>query len=123
MAGHLGVNVDVAATVFRKGEYPIIDLALDIFNVSDVGTLTRTPNFRERLLNELKGAKVVTTHRGDANKQRFRIGRFSPEGADKLVFIRPGGAAKTVCQYFLEQYNYKLRYPYLPCALKVESLL
>ncbi|KAJ3300746.1 hypothetical protein HK104_006045 [Borealophlyctis nickersoniae] len=118
MAGHLGVNVDVAATVFRKGDYHVLDLAMDIFNVSDVVALARAPQFRERLLMELKGAKVVTTHRGDKDKQRFRVGRLSPEGADKYMFMDADGATKTVAQYFAEQYNYKLKFPFLPCALK-----
>ncbi|KAJ3034410.1 Protein argonaute 10, partial [Rhizophlyctis rosea] len=112
-AGHLGVNVDIAATVFQKGEMDLLDLAQEVLKVGDVAAITRVPHYIKRLEQEFKEAKVVTTHRGEAQKRRFRIKKIGPLDANHHMF-EVKGVKVSVAQYFLEQYGIKLRFPFLP---------
>lgn len=118
-AGHLGVNVDVAATVFRQGEVALLDLIKDSLRVRDISELARIPptSLRQRLNSDFKGASVVTTHRGDL-KQRFNIGSIGKDTCDTFTFD-VNGKKMSVTQYFLHQYNVKINYPFLPVVLKV----
>ncbi|KAI8818718.1 Piwi domain-containing protein [Fimicolochytrium jonesii] len=122
MAGHLGVNVDVAATVFRQGEVSLLELLQNAFRARDMNDLQALIKnigpvaLRSKLTSEFKGANVVTTHRPDM-KQRFNIGSFSRDSADTYLF-EVGGKKVSVAQYFQSQYNMKLQYPFLPVALK-----
>ncbi|KAL2917525.1 hypothetical protein HK105_202806 [Polyrhizophydium stewartii] len=118
MAGHLGINVDVASTVFRKGEISVIDYALEVLGVGSPDELMRLPRLYERLNAELKGVNVVTIHRGD-QRQRFKISKLSRESARDFVFdSKDGSGKKSVEQYFARDLNVKLRFPNLPLALK-----
>ncbi|KAJ3020417.1 hypothetical protein HKX48_000825 [Thoreauomyces humboldtii] len=121
MAGHLGVNVDVAATVFRQGNLSLIDLACQALRVRDVNDLARMPPaaLRARLASELRGANVVTTHRADM-KQRFNIGTVSKDTSDTSMFDY-NGRKVSVTTYFLQQYNIKINYPFLPLVLKANG--
>ncbi|KNC96140.1 uncharacterized protein SPPG_08528 [Spizellomyces punctatus DAOM BR117] len=118
MAGHLGINVDVAATVFRRGEVPFLDIVAEVLNVRDVAELTRIPilSLRARMSSEFKDAVVVTTHRGDL-KQRFKIGSISRQSADEYTFD-VDGRKMSIAEYFLKQYNLRLKYPKLPVVVK-----
>ncbi|TPX71401.1 hypothetical protein SpCBS45565_g01159 [Spizellomyces sp. 'palustris'] len=122
MAEHLGVNIDVAATVFRQGGVSLLDLILQHFRCSDVDALvaqmhkTGAANFRSKLSAAFKGANVFTTHRAEL-KQRFNIGSFSKESADQYTF-KMDGKDMSVTKYFHTQYNIKLQYPSLPVVLK-----
>ncbi|TPX56274.1 hypothetical protein PhCBS80983_g04652 [Powellomyces hirtus] len=121
MAGHLGVNVDVAATVFRQGGVSLLDLAKNALRVRDISELARIPPaaLRGRLNSEFKGANVVTTHRADM-KQRFNIGTISRESADSCMFEFKGKKV-SVAEYFMSQYNIKINYPFLPLVLKANG--
>ncbi|KAI9101129.1 Piwi domain-containing protein [Phlyctochytrium arcticum] len=118
MAGHLGVNIDVAATVFRQGGIDLLDLAAEVLRAPNVDALSRmTPNaLRAKLVTEFKGANVCTTHRGDM-KMRFKIGSFSREDANNY-FFEVDGVRKSLAQYFKDQYNITLKYPNFPVVLK-----
>ncbi|KAJ3148183.1 hypothetical protein HDU86_007531 [Geranomyces michiganensis] len=118
MAGHLGVNVDVAATVFRQGGVTLIELAKTMMRVPNAAELAKIPYpvLRSRLQAQFKGANVVTTHRADL-RQRFSIGSFSRETADSCMFEYKGKQT-SVTQYFKAHYNLKLQYPFLPLVLK-----
>ncbi|KAJ3169190.1 hypothetical protein HDU88_000986 [Geranomyces variabilis] len=118
MAGHLGVNVDVAATVFRQGGVTLLELAKTMMRVPTAAELAKIPYpvLRSRLQAQFKGANVVTTHRADL-KQRFSIGSFSRETADSCMFDYKGKQT-SVTQYFKAHYNLKIQYPFLPLVLK-----
>ena len=81
--------------------------------------LARRGNIRARLGRELKDVNVVTTHRGDI-RQRFRIGDLSDVPASEYYFDMDG---QEICivDYFFKQYNYRLKYPWLPVVLKVSE--
>jgi eukaryotic translation initiation factor 2C len=53
MAGHLGINVDIASTVFRKGAISLIDYILEVGGVRDVNDISRMR--KEELLKVVKG--------------------------------------------------------------------
>jgi eukaryotic translation initiation factor 2C len=114
MAGHLGINIDLASTVFRMGGISALDYVSQVCNkrVEDIGTLSR-----DRLSKALKGVNCITTHRGDS-KVRFKIAKLSDKNSDTLVFADKDGAKVSVAEYFLKEYNYKIRFPKLPLALK-----
>ena len=117
MAGHLGINVDLACAVFRKGDIPLMDLALEITGARNMDDLARRGNLRSRLFKEFKDVNVVTTHRGDM-RQRFRIGDLSEVPASEY-FFEMDGERISIGEYYLKQYNYRLQYPWLPVILKV----
>ncbi|KAJ3182043.1 hypothetical protein HDU87_000383 [Geranomyces variabilis] len=121
MAGHLGVNVDVAATVFRQGGVTLLELTKTMMRVPNVAELAKIPYpvLRSRLQAQFKGANVVTTHRADL-KQRFSIGSFSRETADSCMFDY-NGKPTSVTQYFKLHYNLKIQYPFLPLVLKTNG--
>jgi eukaryotic translation initiation factor 2C len=117
MAGHLGINVDIACAVFRKGGIPLMDLALEVTGARNMDDLARRGNLLGRLGKEFKDVNVVTTHRGDM-RQRFRIGGVSEVPASEYYFEMDGERI-SIGEYFLKQYNYRLQYPWLPVVLKV----
>ncbi|KAI8822400.1 Piwi domain-containing protein [Fimicolochytrium jonesii] len=125
MAGHLGVNVDVAATVFRQGEVTLLELLKNALKCRDFDEMADkiremgTPAVRQRLTSDFKGANVVTTHRSDM-KQRFNIGSISRDTADTYMFD-VNGVKMSVTEYFFSQYRITLNYPYLPLALKANG--
>ncbi|RKO88986.1 Piwi domain-containing protein [Blyttiomyces helicus] len=121
MAGHLGVNVDVAATVFRKGEISLVELACEILGCRNPADIIRVPRYRERIATEIKDARVVTTHRGDAQKQRFRVGKVSQQNAQQYTFSNADGVETNIAAYFEQQYGVRLQFPFLPCVTKVNG--
>ncbi|KAI8906430.1 Piwi domain-containing protein [Gorgonomyces haynaldii] len=117
MAGHLGVNVDVAATCFRQGGMSVLDYACDMLDARDVQDLSRMSNLKRRLLSVLNGVSVVTMH-SNTIKQRFRLNALSNESADSHFFEDKEGNRLNVTQYFEKAYGIRLKYPFLPLALK-----
>ncbi|KAI8914093.1 hypothetical protein BC831DRAFT_179551 [Entophlyctis helioformis] len=118
MAGHLGINIDVASTVFRKGEISVIDYLMELFEINNPEDIVRIPRYQEKISVELKGVNVVTIHRGD-QKQRFKIGKVSRESAREFKFaLKDGSGNISVEDYFRRDLNVKLKFPNLPLALK-----
>ena len=117
MAGHLGVNIDIAASVFRKGNVPLTEAVVEMTGSRSLEDMSRRGRLRERLAKELKGISVVTTHRGDM-RQRFRIGSVSELAAADYTF-EIDGAKMSMVEYFEKQYNYRVKYPWLPVIMKV----
>ena len=113
------MNIDVAASVFRQGNIPLPDLAMQIMGARDMSDLSRRGRLKERLQSELKGVSVVTTHRGDMH-QRFKIASLSPVAASEYTFEMQGKTISIV-QYFAQQYQYRVKYPWLPVVLKANG--
>ncbi|CAL4108306.1 unnamed protein product, partial [Meganyctiphanes norvegica] len=109
--GSLLLNVDVAHAEFYK-EQPIIDFIKENLHIR-----TGVPNdilkdtHRKKIEKELSGIKVRATH---AQPRTYRVNKVLPKGADTLTFTKDG-ANITVQQYFLEEFDKKLRYPKLNC--------
>ncbi|EGF76744.1 hypothetical protein BATDEDRAFT_92312 [Batrachochytrium dendrobatidis JAM81] len=120
MAGHLGINIDVASTVFRKGEISAIDYCLETLGLRDMDQLSRLPRLSERINGVLKGVSVVTIHRGD-QRQRFKIGRISRESAREFKFANKEGGGQMSVESYFKDMNVNLRYPTLPLALKANG--
>jgi eukaryotic translation initiation factor 2C len=115
-AGHLGINIDVASTVFRKGGMTAIDYLIEVCDLRDVSGINNAP--ADVINRAIKGVNVVTTHRGD-QKQRFRVSKLSRETAHSMKFEDKDKKTISVAEYFETEYQVKLRYPHLPLALKV----
>ncbi|KAI8055964.1 ribonuclease H-like domain-containing protein [Syncephalis plumigaleata] len=61
--------------------------------------------------------KVHVTHR-QGIKPRCIIDKLTPKGASDTVFnVGETGQTTNVAAYFAKQYNYRLRYPQLPCIV------
>ncbi|KAJ3275401.1 hypothetical protein HDV01_000693 [Terramyces sp. JEL0728] len=114
MAGHLGINIDIAATVFRKGNMPLLDYLMEVLNCRNENDLARIPS--QQLDKACRGVNCITTHRGD-QKQRFSIKRLSKDSALSMRFEKDGKQI-SVADYFQDEFNLRLRYPNLPLALK-----
>ncbi|CEP19097.1 hypothetical protein [Parasitella parasitica] len=113
-AGRLFVNVDVSATaVYESG--PVPDIVVKIINKHHIDELRNgiQPRDIQLITRLLKARTIQVNHRGERN------GFFKITGiglaADKLKFTNEEGVEQTVASYFVERYNKRLRYPFLPC--------
>jgi eukaryotic translation initiation factor 2C len=116
MAGHLGVNIDIAASVFLRGGMTLIDYVLEITGARNISEFEGPK--KDRLIRDLKGIMVRTTHRGDM-KQRFKIASVSSLPAKDVFFEDSNGKSVSIVDYFRDVYQIKVRYPYLPVIYKV----
>jgi eukaryotic translation initiation factor 2C len=95
---------------------PLVELVCELLGARSVDDLGRRGRLRDRISKELKGVSVTTTHRGDL-KQRFRIGSVSEQSTAEYSFEMDGKRI-TMADYFKNQYNLKLKYPWLPVVFK-----
>jgi eukaryotic translation initiation factor 2C len=118
MAGHLGINIDLASTVFRAGGISLIDYIIKVVGCRGPSEIS---SIKFDVLNKaLKGINVTTTHRGDA-KQRFKLSKLSKDTANTCKFEGKDKKMISVAQYFEREYNYRLKFPNLPLALKANG--
>lgn len=121
MSGHLGINVDIASTVFRKGSISVIDYLFELLGCRNIQDLERLPRLHLRIKEVLKGVSVVTTHRGD-QKVRFKVAIVNEETPNSKRFEdRDSGKEMSISDYFKSQYNISLKYPNLPLAFKANG--
>jgi eukaryotic translation initiation factor 2C len=116
MAGHLGVNIDIAASVFLRGGISLIDYVLEVTGARNISEFEGPK--RDRLIRDLKGIMVRTTHRGDM-KQRFKIASISTLPAKDVTFEDGNGKMISIVDYFRDVYQIQVKYPYLPVVYKV----
>ncbi|KAF9117006.1 hypothetical protein BGX27_007060 [Mortierella sp. AM989] len=109
------INIDTTATTFVKGGN-----AETIFSqVLNSSNLNRQldPYDISKVERVLKGC-VFTVDRGSVQK-RFKVTRLSEKGADRTMFDLTNNDGRTstisVEEYFIRQYDRRLRYPSLPC--------
>ncbi|OLY79469.1 Protein argonaute 10 [Smittium mucronatum] len=116
----LFINMEIANTCF------LMDGQLIEFISVSLGR-NKTANFSElfdrdgftKVSSLIKGIIVSTSHR-DNKTDRFRVSGISKKPAKDIMFeaelIEGKGAVKmNVPAYFVKKYNYKLKYPNLPC--------
>lgn len=125
MAGHLGINVDIASTVMRKGGITLIDYILEVKKLRSPNDIGRIP--ASDLNKLLKSINVCTTHRGD-QKQRFKIARVGKDTSNSLKFEYKAskddpspGETISIAKYYQKVYNLRLQYPDLPLVLKANG--
>lgn len=115
-AGHLGVNVDIAATVFRRGNAKLLDLILETLKVETPNDLLKIRDLPAKISASFKGSNLVMTHI-PGKKIRFKASGFSRDNADQFTFDGPNGKVN-VTSYFKSTYGITLNYPNLPLILK-----
>ncbi|KAI9206024.1 Piwi domain-containing protein [Polychytrium aggregatum] len=118
LSGHLGINIDVAAAVFRTGGRNLVDLATELMGCGSPQEIPRVRDFLKLLRELFKNAKVQICHRGDTVR-RYRIKDFLRQTPKEYTFTADadGKQVKTnIQEYFKKQYNYTIQYPYLPCV-------
>lgn len=121
MAGHLGINIDLASCVFRKGGISALDFLCEVLQVRDANELARIPRINQRINEELKGVNVVTNHRADA-RVRFKVAKITNDTAENYMFtLEDKSKPINVVEYFRTQYKINLKYPKLPIAWKANG--
>ena len=108
------INIDKTSGAFVK-PMPLLDFILDLTDTDDVNKALDKKN-RQRIADHISNLLIQTTHMKFKKRQRI-ISR------PKLVFLESArdemfdkdGKKMSVEQYFLQQYNCKLRFPMIPC--------
>ncbi len=117
LSGHLGINIDIASTVFRKGGISVLEYLQDTLNCRNVDDISKMS--RKSIEQALFQVNVVTTHRGDL-KQRFRVAKIG-ESAASYKFTGNDGKETSVAEYFKKELKITVRYPNLPLVFKANK--
>ncbi len=60
-------------------------------------------------------AQVVSTHRSDYQRN-YRVTGLTRENCEDIRFVDADGKTTSIVAYFQKTYNYRIRYPKMPCA-------
>ncbi|KAI9599313.1 Piwi domain-containing protein [Syncephalis fuscata] len=114
----LMLNIDTATSAFyRQGS--LIQFVADALYVNGPERIASRLNNNsiKELERHLKGLKVHVTHR-QGFKPRYGIQKLTRKSAEDTVFtIADTGERINVANYFQTRYNYRLRFPQLPCIV------
>eukprot|EP00794_Sanderia_malayensis_P004420 gene4420-5010_t len=111
------INLDISSSAFYKTQ-PVLDLLCKIVQ-EDFKKKKRQLRDHERVkfLKEIKGLKIQITHLGKV-KRKYRVTGVTllSTGCQTFKMENDGLVSDViVASYFLERYNFKLKYPNLPC--------
>ncbi|GBB93582.1 hypothetical protein RclHR1_00220016 [Rhizophagus clarus] len=115
--GRMMINIDLSATAFYE-HGSLIHIVTKILGRRSPDDLQRGISDRDRLKIErtIKGLKIRDNHRS-GNNRKFKIEKLTPTSASQTMFDRGDGSSVDVKTYFLETYNKRLLYPFLPCLI------
>lgn len=110
------INIDVSATAVHESG-PLPEITAKILNKRSLDELRGGIPLRDlvMLTRLLKGRSIQVVHRG-VRKFTYKITNLAAP-ANELSFTDAEGATKTVADYFVERYNKRLNYPFLPCVV------
>jgi hypothetical protein len=111
--GRLLLNVDTTSTCFYKSG-SLLDLVLDVLGVSR----QRLPpalghSERSRVERTIRGLFVKTTH---GTMRKYRVIGLCDTNAETTLFTGKDERLHSVIEYFMQTYNLRIQYPYLPCV-------
>lgn len=109
----LMLNVDTAATTMVQAG-PLHKLICERLEIRDLTQVTRS--HYNKLRGAVRGLKVQTTHCPRLASRQYRITGLAKVSAIDDCFTTREGVETNVVQYFQTAYNYKIRYPRLPCV-------
>lgn len=126
--GKMLLNVDQAVSVMHE-RGSLINLCVKFLNLRDPSDLNNlSPQNQRKLARTVKGLRVRMVHRGERGlNKEFKIKNITSEGANKIFFDQfvdnPDKETKkiNVAVYFEERYNYRLKYPNLPCVIVLKD--
>jgi eukaryotic translation initiation factor 2C len=113
------LNIDVSATAFYKAQ-PILNFMCEVLDMRDICEQRKplTDSQRVKFTKEIRGLKVEITHCGHM-RRKYRVCNVTRRPAQFQTFPQQLDSGQTVettvAKYFLEKYQMKLRFPYLPC--------
>ncbi|KFM56905.1 Protein argonaute-1, partial [Stegodyphus mimosarum] len=111
------LNIDVSATAFYKS-LPVVDFLAEVIEAKEPLTKPILDSQRVKFTKEIKGLKIEITHCGTM-RRKYRVCNVTRRSAQMQAFplqLDSGQTVEcTVAQYFLDKYQLKLRYPFLPC--------
>ncbi|KAF8933946.1 Eukaryotic translation initiation factor 2C [Haplosporangium bisporale] len=119
--GKLFANIDIASAAFIKGgnAAAVIPEVVGARRAEEIPRTGLRHKDIDRVRRLLKGCNFTVTHRGAEFKKRFKIDSISVKPAENISFEQTlnNGSKKeiTIPQYYMTAYNYRLRYPHLPC--------
>ncbi|CAG8473234.1 3079_t:CDS:10 [Ambispora leptoticha] len=107
------INFDTVATAFYQSEN-VATLFAKLLGCQRVEELRGniSPQDRSKLERSLRRLKFRVLHRGDNFTQKFRIHKLSEKAASE---DSEASTTITVQNYFIQHYNRRLQYPFLPC--------
>ncbi|CEP13223.1 hypothetical protein [Parasitella parasitica] len=114
--GRMLVNIDTTATVVHESG-PLPEIAAKILNKRSLDDLRRGIAAKDlyMLTRLLKGRQIQVVHRGE-QRYTYKITNLAAP-ANEITFTDAQGTSKTVADYFVEKYNRRLNYPFLPCVV------
>ncbi|XP_035232913.1 protein argonaute-1-like isoform X2 [Stegodyphus dumicola] len=111
------LNIDVSATAFYRS-LPVVDFLAEVIEAKEPLTKPITDSQRVKFTKEIKGLKIEITHCGTM-RRKYRVCNVTRRSAQMQAFplqLDSGQTVEcTVAKYFLDKYQLKLRYPFLPC--------
>ncbi|WOK99389.1 protein argonaute MEL1-like [Canna indica] len=109
----LSLNIDISATSFYK-PVKVVDFVMEYLNLRD-GTRPLSNHDHGKIKRALRGLRVEAIHRKD-KCIRYKISGITAVPMKDLEFpVDEQNTMKSVVQYFMERYNYKLNYVSWPC--------
>ncbi|WVZ60888.1 hypothetical protein U9M48_010848 [Paspalum notatum var. saurae] len=109
----LSLNIDISATSFFK-PVSVINFVEEFLNIRDTSR-PLSDRDRVKIKKALRGVRIETTHQQDQIR-RYKITGITPMSMSQLIFpINEAGTRQSVMQYFLDKYNYRLKYGSWPC--------
>ncbi|KAL6652215.1 hypothetical protein ACP70R_011140 [Stipagrostis hirtigluma subsp. patula] len=109
----LSLNIDMSSTAFIE-PLPVIDFVAQLLN-RDISVRPLSDSDRVKIKKALRGVKVEVTHRGNM-RRKYRISGLTSQATRELSFpVDDRGTVKTVVQYFMETYGFRIQHTTLPC--------
>ncbi|XP_037413660.1 protein argonaute MEL1-like isoform X2 [Triticum dicoccoides] len=109
----LSLNIDISATSFFK-PVTVVQFVLEFLNLRDASR-PLTDMDRVKIKKALRGVRVETNHQEDKIR-RYKITGITPVPTSQLIFpVDERGTRMSVVQYFMQRYNYSLKYTAWPC--------
>ncbi|KAJ1293181.1 hypothetical protein BS78_01G048200 [Paspalum vaginatum] len=108
----LSLNIDISATSFFK-PVSVINFVEEFLNIRDTSR-PLSDRDRVKIKKALRGVRIETTHQQDQIR-RYKITGITPMSMSQLIFPINEGTRQSVMQYFLDKYNYRLKYGSWPC--------
>ncbi|GAN01273.1 translation initiation factor 2C [Mucor ambiguus] len=116
LIGNMFVNIDTSATAMHESG-PLPEIAAKILNKRSLNELRMGIADRDMVLltRLLRGRTIQVTHRGE-RRISFKITNVAGP-ANQMTFADLDGNRMLVSDYFLQKYNRRLNYPFLPCVV------
>lgn len=111
------VNIDMSATAMHESG-PLPEIAAKVLGKRSLNELRMGLPDRDMIMltRLLKGQSIQVVHRGEQGRFYYKITNLTGP-ANQVAFADTEGRTTLVSDYFLQRYNRRLNYPFLPCVV------